>query len=58
MLNCETCPKCGKEMDSFHHYLVYDKDLGKVIEICKECLNKQKQHRMFTKIQGKTRVID
>ena len=57
MFHCETkCPKCGKEMDSFHHYYIHDKD--KVIEICKDCLNKRKVHRIFFKIQGKTRVID
>ena len=56
MFISETCPKCGKEMDSFHHYYIHDKD--KVIEICKDCLNKRKVHRTFFKIQGKTRVID
>jgi len=50
------CPICKKEMDSFHHYFVYEK--GKVIEICKECLDKRTVHRMFIKVQGKTRVID
>ena len=50
------CPKCGKEIVSFHHYYIHDKD--KVIEICKDCLNKRKTHRMFVKIKGKTRVID
>jgi len=51
------CPKCGKEMDAFHHYYVADEKC-KVIEICKECLNKKEAHRMFIKVQGKTRVID
>ena len=50
------CPKCKEEMDVFHHYYIYEKD--KVIEICKECLNKKKAHRMFIKVEGKTRVID
>jgi len=53
------CPKCGKEMCPYHHYYVSDEeDKNKIIEICKDCLNKQKIHRMFFKIKGKTRVID
>lgn len=50
------CPKCKKEMDSFHHYYIHDKN--KVIEICKDCLNKRKVHRMCTRVKGKTIVID
>ena len=50
------CPKCKKPMDVFHHYYIYDGK--KVIEICKECLNKQKTHRMFVRVKGKTIVID
>jgi len=49
------CPKCGKPMCPYHHYYIYE---SKVIEVCKECMNKQKQHRMFIKVQGKTRVVD
>lgn len=50
------CPECGEEMNSFHHYYVYKE--GKVIEICKKCLDKRTVHRIFIKVQGKTRVID
>ena len=52
----ETCPKCKKPIDSFHHYYIYDNN--KIIEICKECMNKRKVRRMFVKVKGKTRVID
>jgi len=49
------CPKCGKEMDSFHHYYIYE---NKVIEICKKCYRKLQVHRMNTRVKGKTIVID
>jgi len=55
------CPKCGKIVLIYHadrRYYVYDEDEDKVIEICKECLNKRKEHRMFVKVRGKTRIID
>lgn len=57
MFICETkCPKCGKEMCSYHHFYIYDKE--KEIEICKRCLNKRKVRRMFVKVKGETIVVD
>jgi len=50
------CPKCKKEITSFHHYFVHED--GKVIEICKECYRKRKVHRMNVRVKGKTIVID
>jgi len=63
MFLCETegimkCPKCKKEITSFHHYYIYDKGDKKVIEICKECYEKRKVHRMNVRVKGETIVID
>ena len=49
------CPKCGKEIDSFHHYYIYE---DKVIEICKECYKKRQARRNCVRVKGKTIVID
>ena len=52
------CPECGGKMYSYERYYVKDKDSGKLIQVCKRCSNKRQIHRMFVKVQGKTRVID
>ena len=49
------CPKCGKPIDSFPRYFIYE---DKVIEICKKCYRKLQVHRMCTRVKGKTIVID
>jgi len=56
MLSSETkCPKCKRELDSFHHYFIYE---DKVIEVCKECYRKKQVHRMNVKVKGKTIIVD
>ena len=49
------CPKCGKPIDFFPRYFIYE---VKVIEICKKCYRARQVHRTNIKVKGKTIVID
>jgi hypothetical protein len=56
------CNQCGKEINSLHHYFIYNKPLDDktigMVEICKECKNKMKRHRNVVRTKGRPIIID
>ena len=51
------CPKCKKEIHSFHRYFVFDKDTDKVIEVCEKCYKKRQVRAVFSRVVRGTKVV-